>query len=55
VLFHSVVKLSEQHHLEDIVDACLRIQGCQSHPELKLPAKIQLIKQDAMAKEEHAG
>jgi hypothetical protein len=50
------LKASEQRHFEDEVDADLRRQGYQqSHPGLELPAKIQLIKQDAKEKEEHAG
>jgi hypothetical protein len=35
------LKFSEQGRFEDVVDADLyRQQGYQSHPELKLPAKI---------------
>jgi hypothetical protein len=49
------LKSSEQRRFEDEVDADLRRRGYQSHPGLKLPAKIQLIKQDAKEKEEHAG
>ena len=49
------LKLSEQCCFEDEVDADLRRRGYQSHPGLKLPAKIQLVKQDAKEKEEHAG
>ena len=30
-------------------------RGYQSHAGLKLPAKIQLVKQDAKEKEEHTG
>jgi hypothetical protein len=50
-----ILKLSEQRRFEEVADADLRRRGFQSHPGLKLPAKIQLIKQDAKEKEEHAG
>jgi hypothetical protein len=49
------LKWSEQLRFEHAVDEDLRRRGYQSHPGLKLPAKIQLIKQDAKEKEEHAG
>jgi hypothetical protein len=50
-----ILKLSEQRRFEEVADADLRRRGYQCHPDLKLPAKIQLIKQDAKEKEEHAG
>jgi hypothetical protein len=50
----NILKLSKQRRFEEVADADLRRRGCQCHPDLKLPAKIQLIKQDAK-KEEHAG
>jgi hypothetical protein len=49
------LKLSEQHRFKYVVNADLHRQGSQSHPELKLPAQIQLIKQDAQEKEEPTG
>jgi hypothetical protein len=51
------LKGSEILRFEHTVDEDLRRSGYQSHPGLKLPAKIQLIKQDAKEKEkeEHAG
>jgi hypothetical protein len=47
-------KLLEQCGFEAVVYAELHRQGYQSHCELKLPAHIQLIKQDAKEKEEDA-
>ena len=40
---------------EHTVNEDLRRRGYQSHPGLKLPVKIQLIKQDTKEKEEHTG
>jgi hypothetical protein len=50
-----VLKLSEQRRFEAVVDADLRSRGYECHPGLKLPAKIELVKQDAKEKEEHVG
>jgi hypothetical protein len=41
--------------LEAQVEAELGTRGYQLTPGLKLPAKIQLLKQDMEEKEEHAG
>ena len=49
------LKCSEQLRFEHAVDEDLGRRGYQSRPGLKLPVKIQLIKQDAKEKEEHAG
>jgi hypothetical protein len=50
-----VLKLSEQRRFEAVVDADLRSRGYECHPSLKLPAKIELVKQDAKEKEQHVG
>ena len=50
-----ILKKAEQCRFEAAVDADLLRRSYECHPDLKLPAKIQLIKQDAMEKEEHAG
>jgi hypothetical protein len=50
-----VLKMSEQRRFEAVVDADLRRRGYASHPDLKLPAKIELVKQDAKEKEEQVG
>jgi hypothetical protein len=51
-----ILKLLEQRCFEAVVDADLRRRGYESHPDLNLPAKIQLVKQqDAKEKVEHAG
>jgi hypothetical protein len=50
-----VLKRSEQRRYEAAVDEDLRRRGYASHPDLKLPAKIELVRQDAKEKEEHVG
>jgi hypothetical protein len=50
-----ILKKAEQCRFEAVVDRDLLGRRYEYHPELKLPAKIQLIKQDAAEKEEHAG
>jgi hypothetical protein len=50
-----ILKLSEQRCFKAVVDADLRRRGHNSQPDLKLPAKFQLVKQDAKEKEEHVG
>jgi hypothetical protein len=50
-----VLKRSEQCRYEAAVDEDLRRRGYASHPDLKLPAKIKLIRQDAKEKDEHVG
>jgi hypothetical protein len=47
------LKLSEQRCFEAVIDSDLRRRGYTSHPDLKLPAKIVLVKQDANEKEHH--
>jgi hypothetical protein len=47
-----VLKVSEQRRFEAVVDADLRRRGYKSHPDLKLPTKIELVKQDAKEKEQ---
>jgi hypothetical protein len=50
-----LLKEKEPHHLEAQVEAELGTCGYQLTPGLKLPAKIQLLKQDMEEKEEHTG
>ena len=50
-----ILKKVEKCRFEAAVDTDLLGQSHKCHPDLKLPAKIQLIKQDAAEKEEHAG
>jgi hypothetical protein len=50
-----VLKMSELRCFEAVVDNNLCRRGYASHPDLKLPAKIELIKQDAKEKEEQVG
>jgi hypothetical protein len=48
-----VLKVSEQRLFEAVVNSDLHRRGCTSHPDLKLPAKIEIVKQDAKEKEQH--
>jgi hypothetical protein len=49
-----IVKENKPCRLEEQVEAELRTHGCKL-TGLKLPAKIQLLKQEMAEKEEHAG
>jgi hypothetical protein len=50
-----VLRMSELCHFEVVVESNLRRRGYALHPDLTLPAKIKLVKQDAKEKEEQVG